>query len=69
MPRKVRELEDNGIYHIFNRSNDRRKLFREPVDYDIFLNLIKIKKEKYPADLFHYCLMTNHMIDQQLVKV
>lgn len=60
MPRKKRQLADNAIYHIYNRGNDRRSLFRAHEDYLFFLQLLKAKKGKYPADIFHYCLMTNH---------
>jgi len=60
MPRKVRELLDGGIYHIFNRGNDRRKLFQDPEDFRYFLNQLNHAKEELKAVLYHYCLMTNH---------
>ncbi len=60
MPRKPRELTDGGIYHVFNRGNDRRQLFSEPEDYLCFLNHLREGISRYSAELFHYCLMPNH---------
>ena len=60
MPRKPRELADEGIYHLFNRGNDRRMLFNEEADFRFFLSLIAEAKRKFPAEIYHYCLMTNH---------
>lgn len=60
MPRKPREIEDRGIYHVFNRGNNRWKLFREPEDYGVFSALWYEAKGRYSADVFHYCWMSNH---------
>lgn len=60
MPRKPREFVDGGIYHIFNRGNDRRKIFLEREDFQCFLNMMGSALDKYPIKMFHYCLMTNH---------
>ena len=67
MPRKPRELEDEAIYHVFNRGNNRRELFLATEDYRTFLMLLSQAKTKFQADIFHYCLMTNHF--HLLVKV
>ena len=60
MPRKPRELVDEGIYHVFNRGNDRRELFPEKDDYYFFLKQLSEAKAKTKTDIYHYCLMTNH---------
>lgn len=60
MPRKPRELVDGGIYHVFNRGNDRRNLFSEPEDYRCFLNHLQNSASKLSIELYHYCLMPNH---------
>ena len=60
MPRKIRELIDGGIYHVFNRGNDRRNLFEDDEDFNYFLNQILMVKTELNAGLYHYCLMTNH---------
>ena len=60
MPRKPRELVDSGIYHVFNRGNDRRQLFSEAEDYLCFLNHLKEGNSRFSTELYHYCLMPNH---------
>ena len=60
MPRKKRELEDGGIYHIFNRGNDRMALFQEPSDRGFFLSQFLKNKIIYNIKIHHYCLMQNH---------
>ncbi len=60
MPRKPRELVDGGIYHVFNRGNDRRQLFGEPEDYQRFLGDLQRGLTERAAALYHYCLMPNH---------
>lgn len=60
MPRKVRELVDGGIYHLYNRRNNGEKLYLDKEDYEYFRFLLRRAKEKFPADIYHYCLMMNH---------
>lgn len=51
---------DGGFYHVFNRGNDRRKLFGDPADYRFFLNKLALLIKTYESVLYHYCLMPNH---------
>lgn len=60
MPRKPRELVDDGVYHVFNRGNNRRNLFQEKEDFQAFLQELLRAKRKIQGSLYHYCLMTNH---------
>jgi len=60
MPRKQRELVDEGIYHVFNRGNDRQHLFLEEQDYKYFLEQLLTAKKRLQATIYHYCLMSNH---------
>ena len=60
MPRRPRELVDDGIYHVFNRGNDRRQLFGEPEDDQRFLTDLQRGLTDRAAALYHYCLMPNH---------
>jgi|SRR3989344_3254607 len=43
MPAKnvVKTYINNGIYHIYNRGVEKRKIFQDKQDYNIFLNYIK----------------------------
>jgi len=61
MPRKVRRLIDQGIYHIISRGHNRCELFRSVPDYDIYKHLIKKYKREFPFELYHYCFMPNHV--------
>ncbi|MDP3468949.1 MAG: transposase [Daejeonella sp.] len=50
---------DGGYYHLFNRGNNKEKIFLEISDYNYFLKQFY----KYLAphiDVFAYCLMPNH---------
>ncbi len=60
MPRKVRQLCDGGIYHVFNRGNDRRQLFGDHSDFKDFLDRILGLKVELSVEVIHYCLMNNH---------
>lgn len=52
-------FEPDRVYHIFNRGNNREKLFYTPGHYQMFLDLY----QKFPgtlADTYSYCLIPNH---------
>ncbi len=52
-------LEQGYYYHIYNRGNNKEKLFHEHSDYSYFLQLYK-KYIHEIANVFCYCLMPNH---------
>ncbi|MBI2870829.1 MAG: transposase [Candidatus Omnitrophica bacterium] len=60
MPRKSRELTDEGVYHIFNRGNNRTQIFKDPEDFEQFHTLLTQARDHLKTDIFHYCLMGNH---------
>ena len=52
-------LAYNTYYHIYNRGNNREKIFKEEENYRYFLRLYA--KHLCPvADTFAYCLLPNH---------
>ena len=53
------KIEYSGIYHIFNRGNNKEDLFKEPRNYDYFLLLLQ-KYINPVADILAYCLLPNH---------
>jgi len=61
MGRKGRVLIDGGVYHIINRGHNRYKLFRGLNDYKEYKEVIRSYKIKFSFELFHYCLMPNHI--------
>ncbi len=61
MPKLPRFLLSKSYYHIITRGNNKNIIFRKHEDYLYFLNLIKKYKKNHPFDLYHYCLMPNHV--------
>lgn len=60
MARPYRLQEQNCLYHITSRGDDRKKIFISDYDYEKFLEYIKAAKEKFKFHLYAYCLMGNH---------
>jgi putative transposase len=48
------------IYHVLNRRDGRKRLFRKDGDYEAFERVLGEGLERYSVDLFTYCLMPNH---------
>ena len=49
----VKQYLENGLYHIYNRGVEKRDIFLDDQDYNVFLHLLKfylspIKSEKHP---------------------
>ncbi|MDD5226608.1 MAG: transposase, partial [Candidatus Omnitrophica bacterium] len=61
MPRKKREPSPTGIYHWIARGINRKNLFHAPADYAFFLNLLAQCGEEFNVQIYHYCLMSNHV--------
>ncbi|MFA5164238.1 MAG: transposase [Candidatus Omnitrophota bacterium] len=61
MPRKPRCLVDGGYYHIMSRGHNKCKLFHTRKDYEKYKSLIIEHKRTFPCDIYHYCLMPNHV--------
>ena len=61
MPRKPRELVAGGVYHVYTRGNDRRRIFADDVDRRAYLSLLEHVVVRHRWHLLAYCLMTNHV--------
>ena len=61
MARPPRPLLDHGCYHVIARGNNRQFLFFDDEAFRYFLDLLARAKARYPANLYHYCLMSNHI--------
>ena len=61
MSRNARKKSEIGIYHVMLRGIDKMNIFLCDSDYYIFLNHIKMAKERSNFLLLAYCLMTNHV--------
>lgn len=61
MPRTRRLLLSKSFYHIMARGNNHNVIFKNKKNYQYYLeNILKYKSE-HPFDLYHYCLMPNHI--------
>jgi len=61
MPRAARIVDPNGCYHITCRGNNRASVFHDSDDLIAYLHILKQCKRLCPFELFHYCLMPNHV--------
>ena len=61
MPRLPRFLLSQSYYHIMARGNNKNIIFKEKEDYVFYLSLISKYKKEHPFDIYHYCLMPNHI--------
>lgn len=61
MPRVARRSRGGLIYHVLNRANAGRRLFRSAGDYAAFLAAMIEALERYPGvRLLAFCIMPNH---------
>jgi putative transposase len=60
MPRGARDALGGYCYHVLNRGNGRRTVFRKAGDYAAFLQLLRQAGERVDVRLLAYCLMPNH---------
>lgn len=61
MPRSKRILYDGAVYHIVQRGHNKDRLFKSPKDYKTLKEIIRRYKERFTFDIYHYCLMSNHI--------
>jgi len=65
MPSKnsIKTYTEGGSYHIYNRGIDKRRIFEESKDYEMFLHYLKIYLS--PVDLLR---QENPLLKQNLIK-
>ena len=61
MPRKKREGSPTGVYHWIVRGMNRKGLFHDAKDYQQFRALFSEYKKLFKIEIYHYCMMTNHV--------
>ena len=57
MPRNPRASRGGYCYHVLNRGNGRRIIFRKDGDYAAFVKLLREAGERTLVRLLAYCLM------------
>ncbi len=60
MARPLRILYPGACYHITCRGNEKKKIFRDPRDREIFLKKLALSTEIYGVSLLAYVCMPNH---------
>jgi len=62
MARKARSeiLYDRSYAHVFSRSIEKRKIFKQSNDFEEFRRLLLQQKKEKLFNIFHYCLMQTH---------
>lgn len=61
MPRKPRIEYHGAFYHVITRGNQRQKIFKDAADFQKYLQLLAIYKNRYSYHLYAYVLMSNHV--------
>ena len=59
--RKLRELVEGGLYHVYARGNDRREIFLRDQDRHRYLGLLAEVVRRKRWNCLQYCLMGNHV--------
>ena len=60
MPRRPRTELAGGVHHVWQRGNNRRNVFLDDQDRNLFLRLLAATGAKYEWRCLGYCLMPNH---------
>src|SRR3989338_8964214 len=61
MARPLRIESAGAFYHVMSRGNERKAVFREEADYELFLETLKDASERFDVLVHAWCLMPNHL--------
>lgn len=61
MARPLRIEYPEAFYHVTSRGNERKEIFRDVTDYELFLKTLKESAEFFTVRVHSYCLMPNHL--------
>ncbi len=60
MARPLRLEFSGALYHVTSRGNERKPIYLEESDFDLFLNVLSQVCQQHNWVIHAYCLMTNH---------
>lgn len=60
MARIARSLVGGLVYHVLNRGNAGKTVFRKVADYRAFVRLMVEANKNHPLQIYAYCLMPSH---------
>lgn len=61
MSRIARLKGEDAIYHIIQRGNDKKNIFKDDMDKLRYLHTLKREHERSRFEIYCYCLMDNHV--------
>lgn len=61
MARPPRVEFPGALYHVIVRGNERKAVFRDDADRELYLRRLRHYRERFEFRLLAYCLMTNHV--------
>jgi REP-associated tyrosine transposase len=61
MPRKPRIEYEGAFYHVITRGNQRQRIFRDTADFQKYLLLLTVYKNRTGCHMYAYVLMNNHV--------
>ena len=62
MPRTARIVFPSMPYHVISRGNNREPIFQEKEDFEKYLEICRRYKDQYEFKLYHWVLMSNHLL-------
>jgi putative transposase len=60
MARPLRIEYDGAVYHVTSRGNEKRAIYQDDMDRQMFLDILHKVNKRYNWHCHAYCLMTNH---------
>ena len=60
MARPLRIEYPGAVSHVMNRGQARQPVFRDPPDYETFLQVVRDTHALWGIEVLAYCLMGNH---------
>ncbi|MEK5067158.1 transposase [Sporosarcina sp. FSL K6-1508] len=61
MSRRDRGWHPKGYFHVIIRGNNRQNIFNSQQDIDEYFRILNFVNDKYPFEIYAYCIMTNHV--------
>lgn len=61
MPRPLRLEFEGAVYHVIARGNERRAIFLDDADREIYLERLAVCRARFGFFLYAFCLMDNHV--------
>ena len=61
MPRKPRIEYSGAFYHVIARGNQKQRIFKDAADFQKYLLLLTVYKNRTGSRVYGYILMNNHV--------